>query len=84
MSDIKYLIEKYKEKFFLWFIWKLPHSIVVWCYIRVVSARGDCPPWYQETLKIYEEKTKTNKTKDRSDSHQDSKVEEALQAEAKD
>ena len=28
---------KIKEKFMLWFVWKLPRRLVYWCFIRVVA-----------------------------------------------
>ena len=32
---MNYEIEKLKEKFMLWFVWKLPKRLVYWCAIRL-------------------------------------------------
>lgn len=27
----------------------VPPKLALWCFIRVVSLRGDCPDWYKQT-----------------------------------
>lgn len=35
MLDLRYRIHRRTEKFLLWFVWKLPRTLVMWCAIRV-------------------------------------------------
>lgn len=35
MIDFKYEVNKRIEKTMMWFVWKLPKSLVYWCAIRL-------------------------------------------------
>jgi len=45
---MKYAYEKYKEKFLLAIVWKLPKSIVYWCAIRL-GANATQGEWENES-----------------------------------
>lgn len=34
--------------------WLLPRKVALYCFVRVFSIRGDCPPEYSETYKMWE------------------------------
>jgi hypothetical protein len=34
-SDRRYLIHRRQEKLLLWFVWRLPRTLVMWCAVRV-------------------------------------------------
>ncbi len=36
--NFKYELSKKREKFTLWFVWRLPDWVVYWCSIRLISA----------------------------------------------
>jgi hypothetical protein len=31
----------------------IPAKIALWCFVRVVAIRGDCPQWYGETYSMF-------------------------------
>jgi hypothetical protein len=35
--DRRYLANKQAERLLLWFVWRLPRKLVMWCYIRVAA-----------------------------------------------
>lgn len=36
-------IDKTLENIFLWFIWKIPRKVCLWCFIRVASSTKKAP-----------------------------------------
>lgn len=54
----RYEIHRRHERALIWLAWKLPRSLVMWCYIRVVTSGEDGDPSAQnvmEPLKRWEE-----------------------------
>ena len=46
--EVKYQLEKRRERLMLWFVWRLPRTLVKWCFIRVAAhaTTGD----YESTV----------------------------------
>ena len=42
--SIRYAVHTWPEKFMLWFVWKLPRKLVMWCAVRV-GAHATTPPY---------------------------------------
>lgn len=41
------------NNFYQWLAWKVPASLALWCYIRVVSLSGDVPLQYEEQYNAF-------------------------------
>lgn len=37
MMEWRYWMAKRAERVLLWFVWRLPRTLVMWCYIRVAA-----------------------------------------------
>lgn len=54
------VLRRWPEKVLLKFVWMIPPKIALWCFVRVVSLRGDCPDWYKETYDAFKLKHSIN------------------------